>query len=64
MKKDCEYNDAHLQAMIDKLQLKDPEDLQCEAARKIRKICINPKCKRFSLLCGSYDCKMCNEEAH
>ena len=47
------FDDAKLEAMIGKLRVSHPERLQCEGGHSIRKLCINPKCSRLSLTCGS-----------
>lgn len=56
--------DAHLEAMLGQLEIKQPEGLICDNKKMIERMCINPNCKEISLLCADYDCSSCKSEAH
>ena len=58
------FEDADLEAMLDQLHITHPKNFNCDNARPIDRMCINPNCKEVSLFCSHYDCEKCKVEAH
>ena len=56
--------DAEVKAIEDQFVLGEPKEMRCQGNNLIERICINPACKRDSLLCKDDKCEFCNENAH
>ena len=45
-------NDATLEAMLARFAISQPKDWKCGGGNNIERICINPNCQEYSLICN------------
>ena len=47
------FEDADLETMLGQFRISHPEGFNCDSAKPIDRMCINPDCKEISLFCSN-----------
>ena len=58
------YKGTDIEVMLGKFHITHPEGFNCDSAKPINRMCVNPSCKEVSLICSDFSCNCCKNEVH